>query len=234
MIAVNATTFTNPLGFEIRVVEIQGEPWFVAADVCRALGLDLLAGVHQHIAKLADDEKTRNRVTGMRGGQANLISESGLYKLVLRSDKAEAKVFQDWVTRDVLPAIRKDGAYVMGEEKVKTGEMSEDELVLKALTVLQAKVARLTQERDEAIQETQFVTVDEYRALTHRYMGHGQKVRLGQVAAQLARSRGLTLNRQTRTVPDRYSSTGVREVAIYEYPRDILVEAEKRLATAYA
>lgn len=46
-----------------------------------------------------------------------LISESGLYKLILRSDKPQARLFQNWVTRDVLPAIRKDGAYVMGEEK---------------------------------------------------------------------------------------------------------------------
>jgi hypothetical protein len=50
------------------------------------------------------------------------VSESGLYKLIMRSDKPEAKDFQDWVTRVVLPAIRKDGGYVMGEEKVATGE----------------------------------------------------------------------------------------------------------------
>lgn len=49
-----------------------------------------------------------------------LASESGLYKLIIRSNKPEARPFQDWATRDVLPAIRKDGAYVMGEEKVAT------------------------------------------------------------------------------------------------------------------
>ncbi|WP_452030449.1 BRO-N domain-containing protein [Azospirillum palustre] len=49
-------------------------------------------------------------------GLQTLISESGLYKLVMRSDKPEARKFQDWVTRDVLPAIRKDGGYIMGEE----------------------------------------------------------------------------------------------------------------------
>lgn len=55
-------------------------------------------------------------------GRANvLISESGLYKLTMRSDKPEAHQFQDWVTREVLPAIPKDGMYVAGEEKVKTG-----------------------------------------------------------------------------------------------------------------
>lgn len=51
----------------------------------------------------------------------------------MRSNKPEARAFQDWVTKVVLPAIRKDGAYVMGEEKVVTGEMTEDELVLKAI-----------------------------------------------------------------------------------------------------
>ncbi|WP_417702493.1 Bro-N domain-containing protein [Pseudophaeobacter sp.] len=50
--------------------------------------------------------------------------ERGLYKLVMHSDKPEAKAFQDWVTREVLPAIRKDGAYVMGEEKVRSGDLS--------------------------------------------------------------------------------------------------------------
>ena len=72
-----------------------------------------------------------------RTARASLVSESGLYKLIMRSDKPEARKFQDWVTREVLPAIRKDGAYIMGEEKVRTGEMDEDELVLRAVAILQ-------------------------------------------------------------------------------------------------
>jgi len=52
----------------------------------------------------------------MRGSAPTLFSESGLYRLVMRSDKPEARTFQDWVTRDVLPAIRKEGVYVRGEE----------------------------------------------------------------------------------------------------------------------
>ena len=55
---------------------------------------------------------------GPRCPSLGLISESGLYKLVMRSDKPEARQFQDWVTRVVLPAIRKDGGYIQGEEKV--------------------------------------------------------------------------------------------------------------------
>jgi len=77
---------------------------------------------------LAPDQHQHYVSTSLRGGKVTIISESGLYKLVMRSDKPQAKQFQDWVTREVLPAIRKDGAYIMGEEKVRSGELSKDEL----------------------------------------------------------------------------------------------------------
>jgi prophage antirepressor-like protein len=81
--------------------------------------------------------------------QATLLSESGLYKFIMRSDKPIARPFQDWVTREVLPAIRKDGAYISGEEKVATGEMSEDELVLKAVNILKTKVERTVRQGEK-------------------------------------------------------------------------------------
>ena len=68
----------------------------------------------------------------------------------MRSDKPEARQFQDWVTRIVLPAIRKDGAYHMGEEKVATGELSEDEFLLRAFEMLKRKADRLHTEKLEA------------------------------------------------------------------------------------
>jgi prophage antirepressor-like protein len=58
------------------------------------------------------------------------ISESGFYKLIGRSDKPVARAFQDWVTREVLPAIEKDGGYIMGEEKVATGEMDDEDVAM--------------------------------------------------------------------------------------------------------
>lgn len=126
-------------GHEIRTVVIDGAPWFVAADVCRALELDTSAGTYQHLRKLHDDEKRLLSAVHLpqsalgRAPTASAISESGLYRLVNRSDKAQARPFQDWVNREVLPAIRKDGSYVLGEEKVRTGEMSEDELIIAAM-----------------------------------------------------------------------------------------------------
>jgi prophage antirepressor-like protein len=114
------------IDYPIRIVEIDGEPWFVAADVCRALGLNGYAS--WNLGKLAPEEKrvVRRSVSEepiLRDAFAphqpsmTLISESGLYKLTMRSDKPQARQFQDWVTRVVLPSIRKHGGYVAGQEK---------------------------------------------------------------------------------------------------------------------
>ena len=144
----NLTTFDfNSLS--IRVVEREGEPWFVAADAIKALGLS--GGTAAHYMKLDSNEKTTiKRITlGLTPGKPMvIISESGLYKLVMRSDRPEARAFQDWVTKVVLPAIRKDGGYVMGEEKVATGEMSEEEFILQAMEMQRRKIERLKAERD--------------------------------------------------------------------------------------
>jgi prophage antirepressor-like protein len=100
----------------IRVVTLDGNPWFVAKDTTDVLGL---LNVNNACRPLNEDEKrtvtrTTNRELfslGRGSSRLILISESGLYKLIMRSDKPEARTFQDWVTREVLPAIRKDGGY---------------------------------------------------------------------------------------------------------------------------
>ncbi|SET08760.1 BRO family, N-terminal domain [Paracoccus homiensis] len=107
MEALSTFTFNT---HDIRVIDREGNPWFVAADVCRVLGLSNTTVALHH---LTPDERAKADL-GVRGLWPNIISESGFYRLVMRSDKPEARAFQDWVTRHVLPAIRKDGAYVMG------------------------------------------------------------------------------------------------------------------------
>lgn len=113
------TTFTTPAALgshNIRVVTIEGAPWFVLADVARALGRN---SPSMMIRGLADDEKGQTICSTPGGAQpTNIVSESGLYRLLVRSNSPNARPFQDWVVRDVLPAIRKDGAYIMGEEKL--------------------------------------------------------------------------------------------------------------------
>lgn len=94
----------------LRVVMRDSEPWFVASDVCEALGI---AETHRAISRLDDDEKGRHSVTTPGGQQEmTIINESGLYSLILTSRKPEAKKFKKWVTAEVLPAIRKTGRYV--------------------------------------------------------------------------------------------------------------------------
>jgi prophage antirepressor-like protein len=96
-------------GDKIRVYWIDGEPWFVAIDVCTVLGL---ANPRSSLALLDADEKGVHTVD-TPGGPQNLIvvNEPGLYSLILRSRKDEAKVFKRWITHEVLPQLRKTGSY---------------------------------------------------------------------------------------------------------------------------
>lgn len=93
---------------QIRTVIINGEPWFFAADVCAALSI---VNTNTALAGLDDDEKCEHRQYEGSGRKPLLINESGLYSLILRSRKPQAKAFRRWVTNDVLPAIRKTGRY---------------------------------------------------------------------------------------------------------------------------
>ena len=107
---MNPITLTHPdLNAAVRIIERDDQPWFVAKDVCDAL---TIANSRDALDKLDDDEKGV-ALTDTPGGRQNLsiISESGLYALILRSDKPAAKVFRKWVTSEVLPALRKDGFY---------------------------------------------------------------------------------------------------------------------------
>lgn len=106
------STFTYA-GNDLRVIDREGNPWFVAKDVCDALGYRS-NNRGMALTILNDDQRTLMQIEkGVRS--LVLISESGLNKLTMRSDKPAARAFQDWVTRDVLPAIRKGGAYIMGD-----------------------------------------------------------------------------------------------------------------------
>ena len=95
---------------EVRTVIKGGEPWWVLKDVCDVLGL---TNVGEESKRLDDDELTSIKM--ISGGQARemyAVNESGLYNVILRSDKPEAKTFKRWVTHEVLPAIRKHGGYL--------------------------------------------------------------------------------------------------------------------------
>lgn len=109
--------------FAVRAINRNGDIWFVAADVCTVLDIK---NPSDAIKALDDDEYTSFNLgySGIRGNpNVNIINESGLYALILRSRKPEAKRFRKWVTSEVLPAIRKTGAYSLTITKAQQGEL---------------------------------------------------------------------------------------------------------------
>lgn len=99
--------FNNEEFGEVRTAVVNDEPMFCLIDICKALEIKNATDVAK---RLDDDELTRLNL-GSRAGETNFITESGLYAVILRSDKPNAKKFRKWVTAEVLPQIRKTGSY---------------------------------------------------------------------------------------------------------------------------
>lgn len=119
---------------EIRTLNIDGEPWFVGKDVATILGYkDSINALKAHVD--AEDKTGWQITTPSRGvQQATIINESGLYSLILSSKLTSAKKFKRWVTSEVLPSLRKHGAYFTAETLHKT--MSDPRELAKLLTTL--------------------------------------------------------------------------------------------------
>lgn len=119
---------------DVRTVEMNGEPWFVLKDVCAVLGL---TDTGRTAERLDADELTRTTlVSGGQNREMYIINESGLYNVILRSDKPEAKPFRKWVTSEVLPSIRKSGGYIAVQD-----QLTPEELMAKALQVANKTLA---------------------------------------------------------------------------------------------
>lgn len=104
------TVFQNPEFGEVRTVSRDGEPWFVLRDICNALNIKNVADVANRIDK-EDIDQTYAQDGRGHSQKMHIVNESGLYTVILRSEKPEAKVFKRWVTAEVLPSIRKTGRY---------------------------------------------------------------------------------------------------------------------------
>lgn len=122
----NLQIFKNSEFGEIRTVVVNEEPMFCLTDICKALEMSNPTMVAQ---RLDDDERTKLDLG--RQGETNFITESGLYAVILRSDKPNAKKFRKWVTSEVLPSIRKTGSYnkpMTTAEKIHLLAQSDEEL----------------------------------------------------------------------------------------------------------
>lgn len=144
--APEVTVFKNlvhPEFGELRTVEIDGEPWFVGKDVAVALGYKKPENaIANHVS---DEDKTSTLIQGSGSNyksKATIINESGLYSLILSSKLPSAKEFKHWVTSEVLPSIRKNGAYIRNQEN-----MTPAEIVARGLIAAQ----KIIEERDKEI-----------------------------------------------------------------------------------
>ena len=131
------------------MIEHKGEPWFVARDVCAVLGTETrdLPDILEHDEQrpIVDIIHTLNDSTGLRR-DSRIISEPGLYSLILRSRKPEAKAFKRWVTHEVIPSIRKVGGYLIAKP-----DDTPEAILARAVLVAQDTIRRIEAERDEAI-----------------------------------------------------------------------------------
>lgn len=160
---LNTFTFN---GHTLRTVMIDGKSWFFASDVLGAIGgsrshgantrrildecefstinyADFRSGTNSQVELMFPSSNVRGRPT-----RAFVVSESGLYKIIMRAQRKNpaAREFQDWVTKEVIPRIRKDGGYIMGEEKVATGEITAEQAEANLWKVFAAKLRNLDEE----------------------------------------------------------------------------------------
>lgn len=134
----------------VRTVEVEGEPWFVAADVCAVLEIRNVADALTRLDSLdvgsADVQTARGQVRPVR-----VVNESGLYDLVLDSRKPEAKAFRRWITSEVLPSIQRNGSYAVAERPTST------------LDILAAQIAEMQRIEREATAAVAAVREVEHR-----------------------------------------------------------------------
>lgn len=183
-------------GKQIRVLKDEnGEPLFIAADVCKVLELD---NVTRALARIDDDEKGLTTSNTPGGAQTMLyVNESGLYTLILTSRKDEAKAFKRWITHEVIPAIRKTGGYIAPLENLSP--LQQARVLLNSLVRMQDALenqearldnhaTRITQLEEHVQPEVEYYTVVGYfrkRGLTPPTMNEAQSI--GQRATRLSR-----------------------------------------------
>ena len=144
----NVQKFLNEVFGEVRCFTDElNNPWFCANDCLKILEY-AESGWVKKVSRLNKNGVTKCHITDTMGRQqeTNFINEPNLYVLVFGSKMPKAQDFQNWIYNSVIPSLRKDGAYIDNEERLKNEEMSEDEFILQAMQILQKKVERYKEE----------------------------------------------------------------------------------------
>lgn len=242
---MNELTNFNFESHEVRMVLIDGEPWFVAADVCLILDIDTT-----QTRRLDEDEKGLRSIQTPGGTQDMLcVNESGLYSLVLGSRKPEAKTFKRWITHEVVPSIRKTGAYSV-EPSIDISRLDPQTRVLYmavqevAKTQIELKETRKelseVKESVRTIQETFLQRDPDWRNSINSLL-NGASFRskveyrdLRTQSYQLLEERGhCDLNARLRNLKKRLEDAGATKTQINQANRMDVIDDDARLKEIY-
>lgn len=209
--------FNNPEFGDLRILKINGNPFFVAKDVCDVLGI---VNHKDAVANLDEDEKGVATIYPLqkpkRGGgkqRTLIISESGLYTLIFQSRKPFAKAFRKWVTAEVLPTIRKTGCYKVAypyEKRINTLERLR-EIDRHRLEVLQSWILNIQEERDIYCERVNACT----EMICTKYFSESEnRVQLGKLLKSIRTQYGASL-------------TDLHKMVEGDFPRSTLVKLEQ-------
>lgn len=151
---------------EVRSLLIENEPWVVAKDICDILDL---SDVNKALEKLDEDEKlTRKIFVSGQNRKMWLVNESGLYALIMRSNKPEAKTFRKWVTSEVLPAIRKKGIYAMNHNRYNDDFIDARNIPYSSVLINDVPV------RVIVVDEVEYYSINDYHGAINSRTGANQ------------------------------------------------------------
>lgn len=227
-------------GNKVRVTQIGGEPWFVLRDVCGVLGM---SNAKVTADRLDEDEVSQTYITDSIGRSqlTTIINESGLYNVILRSDKPEAKPFRKWVTAEVIPSIRRTGGY-------STRPMTPSELLLQQAQImvehekrferLEAQSARQEQKMEEVVEIFAVPSLDRdlWQQNMNKYISslcerHGlsqQRLR-GELYKELERTAGVNLESRMTRMRNRMKKAGAKAVERQTVTKLTIVASDKKL-----
>jgi prophage antirepressor-like protein len=217
---------------QVRTILKDGEPWFVAADVCDILGL---INPTESIKALDEDEKSTLRISE-GGPERNIISEAGLYSLIIRSNKPEAKEFKRWITHEVIPSIRKTGQYT-------AKPVTALEALAQTVQVLQWQEQRLKllEGTTQAIKDAVISEPDNWREdINHKLNKISQSIgenKFRDVRVEsyklLEQRAGVLLDRRLDNLKTRLLKQGIAKSKIDKANRMDVIDEDKKLREIY-
>mgnify|MGYP001209507740 CR=1 FL=1 len=224
--------------FDVRTVNRNGEPWFVAADVCRVLEL---GNPTMALERLDEDEKALISIEGLSRGNdnANIINEPGLYALILGSRKPQAKAFKRWITHEVLPSIRKTKRYDMTDYAELTPELRMFKQIFDSVVAQQQRVTQI-ENKVETMQTNLLIEPkDEWRDYANHVLktaGYltGEYKEIRELSYKILEERArCLLDRRLDNLRTRALNAGMTKTAIYKLNNLDVIGEDIRLKEIY-